>query len=286
MSHPSTSKEDLAALSETDIRSPIPSSLLLPAISSAPFIPLPGTFNTRDLGLVPSSTVRSSFIYRSGALSRLGSAPDGPRILAADLGVRHIFDLRSEQEHDADPDPEVPGVTNSWLPTADKDARLDLADFIDGEGQSGYVKMYLDVLSVYQAPFKAVLEHIRDRPKEPLLFHCTAGRDRTGVLSGLVMSLAGQDPEVVAFDFMLSRIGKEPAREMLLAFVMKSTGATDLEVPGLYNLVSLKRSCWDAFVDAVQREHGGFVGYARSVLGFTDGDLNLIKTNLGRDWEP
>ncbi|KAH8841809.1 hypothetical protein MCOR27_002808 [Pyricularia oryzae] len=283
MTHSQTPEEVLTTLSQTDIRTPIPPSTLLPTISSPPFIALPGTFNTRDLGLVPSSTLRPSLVYRSGALSHLAATPDGATTLATRLGVKHVFDLRSEQEHNSDPDPEVPGVRNSWLPTADKDASLDLADFVDGEGEAGYVKMYMDVLNVYREPFKAVLEHIRDVPDEPLLFHCTAGRDRTGVLSGLIMSLAGQDPEVVAFDFMLSRIGKEPAREMLLAFVMKSTGAADLEAPGLYNLVSLRRSCWDAFVNEVQQKYGGFYGYARSVLGFTDDDLSLIKKNLVRD---
>lgn len=177
MTHSQTPEEVLTTLSQTDIRTPIPPSTLLPTISSPPFIALPGTFNTRDLGLVPSSTLRPSLVYRSGALSHLAATPDGATTLATRLGVKHVFDLRSEQEHNSDPDPEVPGVRNSWLPTADKDASLDLADFVDGEGEAGYVKMYMDVLNVYREPFKAVLEHIRDVPDEPLLFHCTGEFD-------------------------------------------------------------------------------------------------------------
>lgn len=50
--------------------------------------------------------------------------------------------------------------------------------------------------------------------------------------------------------------------------------------PGFYNLVSLKASCWDAFVDAVQKEYGGFEGYVTKVLGFSEEDLARIKKNL------
>lgn len=117
----------------------------------------------------------------------------------------------------------------------------------------------------------------------------TAGRDRTGVLAGLLETLAGYDAEIVQTDFLLSRIGTEVAREHLLAFAMKysrsaeddddGSGSFD-EVPGFYNLVSLKGACWDAFAEAVGREYGGFEGYTTKVLGFSEKDLVTIKKNL------
>lgn len=136
----------------------------------------------------------------------------------------------------------------------------------------------------------------------------TAGRDRTGVLAGLLESLAGYDPEVIQADFLLTRIGYEPARERLLQFALRgagviqdlagdgdggdddSDGAADgfggvdlsplYEVPGFYNLASLRASSWDAFVEAVRERWGGFEGYAGEVLGFSEEDLARIKRNL------
>lgn len=106
----------------------------------------------------------------------------------------------------------------------------------------------------------------------------------------MLESLAGYDSEVIQTDFLLTRIGYEPAREQLVQFAMKWSGAAvpgdkcdlDLayEIPAFYNLVSLKASCWDAFIDALQRDHGGFEGYVTKVLGFSDEDLAKIKHNL------
>ncbi|KAL8377784.1 hypothetical protein RB595_008460 [Gaeumannomyces hyphopodioides] len=285
--------DQLAALALTDVREPIPPADLLPALGSSPFIHIPGTFNTRDLGLVlaPSATIttnqlRPGFAFRSGSLERL--TPDGAALLSGRLGVRRVFDLRSEGERAASPDPDVPGVHNTWAPTEEKEATVELAAFVDGDGARGYADMYLDVLRVYRDPFRSVLEHIRDCPQEPFLFHCTAGRDRTGVLSALIASLAGQDPALVELDYLLSRVGTEPAREMLLGFLMKGSGAATTDDPGLHNLASLRSSSWRAFLDAVAREHpdGGLRAYARDALGFSEGELRLIAYNLSRDWNP
>lgn len=95
------------------------------------------------------------------------------------------------------------------------------------------------------------------------------------------MSLAGGDSEAIIFDFMLSRIGTEPAREKLLAFAMKGSGAESIDAPGFHNMCSLKPAGWAAFVQAAEEEYGGFEGYVTKTLGFSEEDLVTIKTNLG-----
>lgn len=129
----------------------------------------------------------------------------------------------------------------------------------------------------------------------------TAGRDRTGVLAGLLESLAGYDAHTIQTDFLLSRVGYEPAREQLLRFALEGTGlaqhldddkkttttTTDLaqlfdHVPGFWNLASLKPIYWDAFVAAVNDKYGGFEGYVTRVLGFSADDLATIRRNLAQ----
>jgi protein tyrosine/serine phosphatase len=92
--------------------------------------------------------------------------------------------------------------------------------------------------------------------------------------------LAGASAEDVRFDYMLSRIGTEPARERLLHYAKMGTGVDDVNTPGFLHLVSLRKSFWDAFFAVVEKEHGGWDGYVTSHLGFTDDDLAKIKTNL------
>lgn len=79
---------------------------------------------------------------------------------------------------------------------------------------------------------------------------------------------------------MLSRIGTEPAREQLLAFAMKGSGIDTVDTPGFFNLCSLKMVCWEAFVNALDKEHGGWTGYVTKTLGFSEDDVVRIKQNL------
>jgi protein tyrosine/serine phosphatase len=170
------SATELRTLAETDVSQPLPSDVVQATLTSSPFVYVPGTFNTRDVGLVPTSTgapskLRTGFVYRSGALG--GLTNDGKSLISEKLGVKKIFDLRSKDEHATSADPEIDGVKNVWLPSTELEATVDINDFIDGLGEKGYTKMYLDVLRIYQANFRAVLEHVRDHPTEPFLFHCT-----------------------------------------------------------------------------------------------------------------
>lgn len=105
----------------------------------------------------------------------------------------------------------------------------------------------------------------------------------------MLESLAGYDPEIIQTDFLLSRIGYEPARELLIKFAIQGAGVDtgdnpDLNVfynmPAFYNLVSLKASCWSAFASAVEKDYGGFEGYVTKVLGFSDEDVVKIRKNL------
>lgn len=178
------SAADLRALAETDVVQPLPSETVQVVLTSSPFVYVPGTFNTRDVGLVPTPTgepskLRPGLVYRSGGLDRLTA--DGKSLLVDKLGIKKIFDLRSVEEHGKSPDPEISGIENIWLGTAEQEAKVDINDFVDGLGEKGYVKMYFDVLDLYKSNFRAVLEHIRDHPSEPFLFHCTGKYIRHGL---------------------------------------------------------------------------------------------------------
>ncbi|KAK0752517.1 protein-tyrosine phosphatase-like protein [Schizothecium vesticola] len=256
---PPLSRSALFALSQTDAADPLPPSSLLAALSHPPFVSLPGSFNTRDLGLVPGSRLKPNLFFRSGSLA--GLTDEGKRVLRDELGVRTVYDLRSVAEHTAQPDPEVDGVQVCWETPGEGEATVELGKFVEGEGEEGYEWMYLGVLGMYEG----------------------AGRDRTGVASALLLALAGTDAEAVELDFMLSRIGTEPAREQLLAFALRGSGAAGVDAPGFRNMCNLRVSSWRRFVQGLEREYGGWEGYVTGALGFSDDELKVIKRNLRRE---
>lgn len=269
---------EFEALSAIHIREPIPTNLLTRALASPPFIPSRTLINIRDLGDVPGSALPKGRFYRSGTLDDAGADPEATAWLAAH--VKRIFDLRKGSERARNPSPVVPGVENVWYEQDGKYTAPSLEEFAVGEGDAAWKRQYLIVTQVYKPTIRSVLEHVRDRPTEPFLFHCTAGRDRTGVVAGLLQSLAGTATDQVIFDYMLSRIGIEIAREKLTAFAVASVGITDPETPGFWNLTNLKPSYWIAFLEGLQEEYGGWDGYVTKGLGFSEEDLETIKKNL------
>ncbi|CAM1500890.1 Fc.00g100520.m01.CDS01 [Cosmosporella sp. VM-42] len=273
-----TSRSDLESLSATDVRDPIPMETLGPILTSTPFIPTRSLINIRDVGAVPGSALPTGRIFRCGTLEMAAKDPDAQAWLAAN--IKRVFDLRKEVERVHSPSPDIPGVLNIWFDQEGTYPAPKLEDFANGEGDSAWKVQYMAVANVYKPTIRAVLEQVRDRPTEPFLFHCTAGRDRTGIVAGLLQGLAGTSTDDIILDFMLSRLGTEPAREKLTHFAMASVGITDPETPGFYNLVALRPSFYKAFLSGLEEEYGGWDGYATKGLGFTDEELKKIKNNL------
>lgn len=166
-----TSKADLLKLAETDVQNALEPEQYGPVLSSPPFIFVDGTFNTRDLGLVPDSPLRANYAFRSGAIGHL--TDNGKAVLTGKLGVKRVFDLRSPDERSRMPDPVLEGVENTWIQSSGPDSKPNLAHFVERDGEAGYEEMYLEVIEFYSESYKAILTHVRDRPQDPFLVHCT-----------------------------------------------------------------------------------------------------------------
>lgn len=166
-----TSRDDLAALAATDVRDPIPMTTLGPVLSSPPFIPTRSLINIRDLGAVPGSALPANHIFRCGTLDNAAKDPEAVAWLSSH--VKRIFDLRKADERVKHPSPEVPGVENVWFDQLEQYPSPKLEDFIKGGGEEAWREQYMAVVKTYKPTIRALLEHIRDRPAEPFLFHCT-----------------------------------------------------------------------------------------------------------------
>ncbi|KAG5981061.1 hypothetical protein E4U55_003335 [Claviceps digitariae] len=269
---------ELEELSATDVHTPLTPEVVLRAITTRPFIFTKSIFNLRDLGAVPGSRLIEKRFYRSGLLEGAAKDPQALAWLAAH--VTRVFDLRQRTEREGAPDPVVPGVENIWLDEEPGYKMPELDEYACGGGEEAWKKEYMNCAMAYRPTIRAVLEHVRDRPTEPILFHCTAGRDRTGVLAGLLHALADTPLTVITRDYMLSRIGTEPARQKLLQYAMSTMQIKDPDTPGFYNLVSLRPEFWRAFQDGMVERFGGWDGYVTAGLGFSEADLAVMKENL------
>lgn len=228
---------DLDSLLATQMTEPIDLTQVNSILASSPFVTIPGTFNVRRLLDHSQPAIRSNYIFRSGSLEHL--TPEG-QLALSNLGITTIFDLRSIREKETAPTPNVPGIENRWYPsTATNTTTAPAREPQESQETFSLTGMYLDLLETHQPSFKAVFEHIRDHPDMPFLFHCTAGKDRTGVLAALILSVAGADLEAINRDYALTRIGIEPVRELLTAKLTAGNFNTKLDSPKLREYAKL-----------------------------------------------
>ena len=152
-----------------------------------------GAVNFRDIGGLPARgrTTRSGVLFRSGNLARLD---EGTRRRIAGLGLRRIVDLRDDDEVRADPtflgpdEPEtvrVPLFLGSVASFFAED--VSLAEVYD--------RLVDDSAPALATVVRAVVE------EQPVLVHCTVGKDRTGVSIALILAAAGVDEDAVVADY-------------------------------------------------------------------------------------
>ncbi|KFZ10670.1 hypothetical protein V502_07988 [Pseudogymnoascus sp. VKM F-4520 (FW-2644)] len=276
---------DISEVVKTDLREQLPPPVVADILSSPPFVTIPGAINVRDISSTRTAlNIRQGFAYRSGMLTKITGWAMSK--LVEDVGVKTIFDLRNPSEREKYPSPEIPGAETIWLAYAATPQKADLDAFAKGDGGvSAFVDMYDDVLKVLQPTFKAVFSHIRDQPKKPFMFHCTAGKDRTGVLAALILQLAGVDSDSIAHDYLLTRVGTEPARESLFSSLQAGVkeGGSDRTFanPGMLATMGMKGIAITTFVESIEsRFKEGIVGYLKTDLGFTEEDIEKMRVNL------
>jgi protein-tyrosine phosphatase len=222
-------------------------------------VPLEGAHNVRDLGGYPSrfgGRVRWGRIYRGDRLDEL--TDDDVEVLRG-LGLAVVFDLRTLDERtafpDAIPSTHVPLFANSPLTRPDLDTSA-LTDRDDGVRMM--TQVCADLVRHASREIGAILFTLADPRGTPMLFHCTAGKDRTGVVAGIVLEALGVPRDHIFDDFELTERYHRPEafRTMLERF-----GRHGLPPEVVIGLHGAPRSIIAGVLDVVDDEFGGIDRY-------------------------
>ncbi|NBT20444.1 MAG: tyrosine-protein phosphatase, partial [Proteobacteria bacterium] len=173
-------------------------------------IPLDGTLNTRDIGGWPVDSgtgghVRYRVIYRSDTLDRLSPRDVGH---FAQAGVQTVIDLRAEDErHGAGRLADglaSAGATVHSFPLYDR-VSAGTRFVPTAEGISHPLEAFYRAILVRHADaIRSVIGILADPANLPAMVHCTAGKDRTGMVVALLLSVAGVDDETIVNDYALT----------------------------------------------------------------------------------
>jgi protein-tyrosine phosphatase len=160
-------------------------------------IRLPGTVNLRDVGGYPAGaggTVRWGTLLRSDALHRLD---DSGRAALSALGLRTVVDLRTDEEVRAAPSAlDGTGARTFHVPLFDAGAI--------GRLPPELAAIYRYMIDDCGAAIAGAIGRLCGDGALPGLIHCTAGKDRTGLVAALVLEVIGVPDEIIAADYAMS----------------------------------------------------------------------------------
>jgi protein-tyrosine phosphatase len=230
---------------------------------------IPPLLNARDLGGHPTtdgSHTRYRSLFRSDDLAQL--TPEGIQALA-DHGVETVVDLRWSEELALHPNPVPKNLTSiryrhiSLLAETSDQWRIASSDYQKERWK-------LAVLEHARAELRDVLRAIAESSSGPLLFHCVAGKDRTGIIAALLLTLADVEPDSIAQDYALS------AEQLRDAYVERYARGGD---PAM--IIEMVR-CPEIGVHnmlAYLEQEGGIRAYLEKI-GLTDYEIGQLRARL------
>lgn len=215
---------------------------------------LDGVHNFRALGpyRVRGGRLREGMIYRSGALELMSDVDCA--CLGDELGIRTILDLRHPDEVAHRPDGHALNERVLPLSIFPETVRQDdiIADLNGLYGTGPTPGRYLHYLDVGGDRLAAAFRLFARESSYPVLVHCTAGKDRTGVLLGMLMELLGADDDDIANEYGLS----DASIDRLIAY-LRSTGraleGTDDEIRARLSTPADRMA---GFIQLLRARHG------------------------------
>lgn len=232
--------------------------------------------NFRDLGGYQTEegrSVRWGRLYRSDTLSKL-RGDDLQRF--SELGIRTVVDLRYPFEIEARGRvPEAEGMAYHNLSIehrpywqADVPADVDTVRFL--------ADRYLEVAEDGVVEIRQVLEILAAEDSAPAVFHCAGGKDRTGLIAALVLTMVGVSEEDIVADYALTGLSAERILAGFLARYPERTYTWP-------DYGKAPAAVMELFLDELKAKHGSVHGYVTEVLGVDEKIIAALRQHLLTD---
>ncbi|WP_065912597.1 tyrosine-protein phosphatase [Secundilactobacillus paracollinoides] len=251
-------------------------------------IPISGGLNCRDLGghvARDGRTVKYHKLIRAGHLSEL--TPTGQQQLL-DYGVTVDIDLRSSAELEQYPDLIPAGIDFIHFPCLDNDDTEstetvnELNQFYSSSAHSGYLRMlyvYRKLVinqhsqSAMRQVFTYLLAYGND---ETVLFHCSAGKDRTGLTSLLILSALGVSLADVKQDYLLTNNFLVERLNQRISDA-KQAHLNQNFISSIRGLSTVNEDYFDQAMTLINYEFGGIKAYLRDIVQLSDADIRQLR---------
>lgn len=257
-------------------------------------IPFAHAVNFRELGGYQAADgrhVKWGVFFRGGCTDVLDNPEDRP--LLESLGLKVVLDFRSGFEADERPDIQLPGVLNKRISAMIDPAEAEV-DFspeemaemfkeenlekalMNGEFENGMAQLMYARLLLNNSAYRWMFEQILAE-NVPMLFHCTAGKDRTGMAAVLILLALGVPLETAEADYALTN---DYRKEVIAGFVSQYAGIAQRHpelLPKLQAVEGVNPAMVRVALKAVLEKYGSVEAYFEAEYGLTAEKLALLR---------
>jgi len=231
------------------------------------------TVNFRDLGGFKGyegKTVKSGKILRGGQFFEL--IQQEKDAFCKEYDIRTIIDLRNEDACIGEPNGDIPGVKQyvfemmkNMLALDDKHPMRDSNAAAAGNFLKEFYGGFVHNEHAGNC-FREILQLFADTEEGALYFHCYAGKDRTGMLAALILTVLGVSREDIIYDYLRSIELRKDDNERLLKMA-REQGKTEDELGAFATFLTVDQAYIDNFIRSADETYGSLEGYIRKGIG-------------------
>ena len=275
-------------------------SLIPTSVMAQQFLPVKGIVNARDLG---GYTVQDGRTVKSGMLIRAAHLADAKASDIAyleSLPVSAVIDFRKELEMPGKEDKELPGARYVSLPidasgnAMEKATEQEKKKFVsrnkfdikkvivpvafNKKAQAMAREMYPTLLFTpeCQEQFARFFRLLLETENGAVLYHCTQGKDRTGVASALLLAALGANRETIVADFdATNRVYDKDVRKYSRR--VKFLGGKEEEIAVVKAFMGCNTENFVKALDRIDQQYGSLMAYLKGPIGLSDADIETLR---------
>lgn len=248
-----------------------------------------GISNFRDLGgykTTDNRSVKWGQLYRSGAFDKSSRAD----LMALEsLKLSTLVDFRSTAEKEQEPSvlPDPTGFTIVDIPTLDDGnkalvgeimARIASGNFDGFDPNRAMIEANRQFANEFTPQFRQFIHTVAAQDGKPIVWHCSAGKDRTGFAAAILLRLLGVPPETVMTDYLKSKSHALHGRknDLRLLRLFKGDEAADK----LTIMLGVEEAWLNAAFEEIDKQWGDFDSYVADGLQLSHGQLQRLRSTL------
>ncbi|RPD38327.1 tyrosine-protein phosphatase [Chitinophaga barathri] len=244
------------------------------ADSTQRLVRMQGALNFRDVGGYKTrdgKTVVTGKVFRSADVSRL---TDQDLKTLEEKHIHTVFDFRGRKEAAAAPDHILPGSRYTLCP-AGSDSLPNAAMMADIIKQGGFLEKFYSNVTPLGERYKPLFQELLVLPaNESVMYHCTGGRDRTGMATALFLYALQVPQDVIEADFTASNVYLAPMNARMFQGLQQMTGMTEQQIS---KAMALKPEHLRSMFNSLKNTYGSVENFFSKELGIGEKELRTLR---------